>query len=268
MDLKQYKVKIREQLLNGMKDQAKRDKALAEGDYVTGGQMNINQLHKQQAANKIRYEKVNALIGGGVRPGSHYKIPKDHYDNLLRQMSLYTGPTISMPGHVTTGHETGGNACESDSDSDAEGGSFVGKKLRPKAVMRSKIENTAEQLVHGGKFHFAKSMDKFGKDLGDGLKKAGISAVSKEVADQGVKFAKKNIGKLMTGAEDVLPEALPVAEEAAPLLLAAGMKKPKRTRRVSEKESKRHELVRKLMKEHDCSLAEASSHIKKNSIPY
>ena len=256
-----------------MKDQAKRDKALAEGDYVTGGQMNINQIRMQQAANKIRYDKVTALIGGGsVRPGSHYKIPKDHYDDLLRQMSLFRGPTISMPGHVTTGHETGGGMRGSDSDSDDStdvGGSFVGKNVnKVKAIVRD-VEEKVDKVVHGGKFHFAKGLKKFGHDLGDGLKKARFSAVSKEVADQGIKFAKKNIGKLMTGAKEVLAEALPVAEEAAPLMLmAAGMKKPKRTRRVSEKEANRHALVRKLMKQHGCTLGEASKHIKEKNLSY
>lgn len=93
--------------------------------------------------------------------------------------------------------------------------------------------------------------------------------MSKEVADQGIKFAKKNIGKLMTGAEEVLPEALPVAEEAAPLMLmAAGMKKPKCTRRVSEKEANRHALVRKLMKQHGCTLGKAWKHIKEENLSY
>jgi hypothetical protein len=46
------------------------------------------------------------------------------------------------------------------------------------------------------------------------------------------------------------------------------MRKPKRTRTVSEKEKRRHALVRKLMQQHGCSLAEASRHIKENNIQY
>ena len=113
-----------------------------------------------------------------------------------------------------------------------------------------------------------KSMKKFGQDFGTSLKKAGIKEATNAIAKEGVNFAKKNIGNLVSGAEEVLPEALPVAEEAAPLLLAAGMQKPKRTRKVSDKEKRRHELVRKLMNKHGCSLAEASTHIKENNIQY
>jgi hypothetical protein len=125
--------------------------------------------------------------------------------------------------------------------------------------------------VNGGKFNFVKSIKHLGHDLGDGLKKAGISAVSKEVANEGVKYAKKNIGKLMSSAQQVLPEALPVAEEVAetaPLLLAAGEKRPKRTRKISQKEANRHALIRKLMKQHNCTLAEASKHIKEVNLQY
>lgn len=73
---------------------------------------------------------------------------------------------------------------------------------------------------------------------------------------------------MISGAEAALPEALPIAEEAAPLLLAAGMKKQKRTRVVSQKEANRHALIRKLMQKHGCTLAEASSHIKENNLAY
>jgi hypothetical protein len=125
-----------------------------------------------------------------------------------------------------------------------------------------------EPAVQGGKIHFMKSMKKFGKDFGTSLKKAGIKEATNAIAKEGVNFAKKNISSLINGAEEVLPEALPIAEETSPLLLAAGEKKPRRTRKVSDKEKRRHELVRKLMKKHGCSLSEASSHIKENNLEY
>ncbi len=87
----------------------------------------------------------------------------------------------------------------------------------------------------------------------------------KTLVQEGVKFAKNNIGTLVSGAET----ALPVAEEVAPLaLLAAGMKKPRRTRQVSQKEANRHALIRKLMQQHGCSLAEASKYIKEKNLAY
>lgn len=87
MDLKQYKTKIRNQLLNGLETQARKEKAIEQGDYVAHG-------------------------GSIAMP--HYKIPKGDYDELLRRMTAFKGPMISMPGYITTGHDCGGNMYESD----------------------------------------------------------------------------------------------------------------------------------------------------------
>jgi len=244
MDLKQYKTKIKNQLLSGLQAQAQKEKAIEEGDYVAqGGAMHV----------------------------PHYKIPKGDYDELLRRMSAFKGPTISMPGHITTGHDCGGTMYESDSDDSTDvGGSFVGKNIVRKTMKKAKsVANIGDDEVNGGKIHFVKSMKNFGKDFGHAMKKAGINEATKVIAQEGVKFAKNNIGNLINGAEEVLPEALPFAEEVGPMaLLAAGMKKPKRSRKVSDKERRRHELVRHLMQKHGCSLAEASRHIKENNIEY
>lgn len=251
MELKQYKTKIRNQLLNGLDTQARKERAIEEGDYVAQG--------------------------GGIHV-PHYRIPKGDFDDLVRKMNQFKGPMISMPGHITTGHDCGGSMYESDEDYEPYGsdnytdvgGSFVGKNVVRKTMKKAKaVAEDAEDEVHGGKFNFVKSMKHFGKDFGHAMKKAGINEATKVIAQEGVKFAKNNIGKLVQGAEEVLPEALPVAEEVGPMaLLAAGMKKPKRTRKVSDKEKRRHALVRKLMQEHHCSLAEASKYIKEENIEY
>lgn len=240
MDLKQYKSKIRDQLLHGMEAQARKEKAIATGDYVAKG------------GNSIMVP--------------HYKIPKGDYDEMLARMNSFKGPTISMPGYVHSRPDI-------DTDDETDGGSFVGKNVIRRTIKKVKprqavIENESEdESETGGKVHFVKSMKKFGKDFGHAMKKAGINEATKVIAQEGVKFAKNNIGKLITGAEEVLPEALPIAEEAAPLMLAAGMK-PKRTRKVSQKEANRHALIRKLMKQHGCTLAEASRHIKEEGLSY
>jgi len=58
MDLKRYKERIKDQLLNGMEAQARKEKAISEGDYVAqGGAVNV----------------------------PHYKIPKGDYDELIRE---------------------------------------------------------------------------------------------------------------------------------------------------------------------------------------
>jgi hypothetical protein len=242
MELKQYKLKIRNQLLQGDVAQARKEKAIAEGDYVAQG--------------------------GGINV-PHYKIPKGDFDELLRKMSFHQGPTISMPSHVTTGHDLGGGSMY-ESDSDPEGGAIIPKKMVRRTMKKVKaIEDEVEDSVTGGKVHDMESMKKFGKDFGTSLKKAGIQEATKTIAQEGVKFAKNNIGKLISGAEEVLPEALPIAEEVGPMaLMAAGMKKPKRTRQVSQKEANRHALIRKLMQKHGCSLAEASKHIKEQNLAY
>ena len=137
-------------------------------------------------------------------------------------------------------------------------------------------ESEDEKEYDGGKFCFVKSMKhlghsmkKTGQEFGTALKKAGINEASRAIAQEGVKFAKDNIGKMISGAEAIAPEALPVAEEAAPLMLmAAGKKKPKRTRTVSEKEKRRHALVWQLMQQHGCTLGEASRHIKEEGLSY
>lgn len=172
MDLKQYKTKIRNQLLGGLHQQAQKEKAIEEGDYVTKG--------------------------GSVRVPTHYKIPKDHYDEIIRQMSVFRGPKISMTGHVPTGHDCGGGSMyESDGSDDPTdvGGSFVGKQVRRTA----KRCGTKEEEEQGGKIHFAKSMkhlgnslNKTGQQFGTALKKVGINEASKAMAQEGVKFAKDN----------------------------------------------------------------------------
>lgn len=182
-----------------------------------------------------------------------------------------------MPSHVTTGHDNGGGMYESDDDDDDDptdfGGSFVGKNVVRRTMKNCRIQEDEE---HGGKVHMSKSMrhlgnaiKKTGSEFGTAVKKAGINEVSKTIAQEGVKFIKNNASKALSGAEAVMPEVLPVAEEAAPLMLmAAGMKKEKRTRQVSQKEASRHALIRKLMQKHGCTLAEASRHIKEKNLSY
>ena len=110
MELKQYKLKIRNQLLQGHVAQARKEKAIEEGDYVAQG--------------------------GGMKV-PHYKIPKGDFDELLRKMTLHQGPTISMPSHVTTGHELGGGSMY-ESDAESDGGAIVPKNIVRKAMKKVK----------------------------------------------------------------------------------------------------------------------------------
>jgi hypothetical protein len=132
-------------------------------------------------------------------------------------------------------------------------------------------ESDESDIEEGGKIHFMKSFKKLGdvvkntgSEIADTAKKAGLNAVSKEVANQATSAVKSLAKNAMTYA----PEIELGAEESAPLLLAAGMKKPRKRREVSQKEKNRHALIRSLMNKHGVSLAEASKHIKQNNLKY
>jgi hypothetical protein len=100
-------------------------------------------------------------------------------------------------------------------------------------------------------------MKSTGKQLGQAIKKEGINQAAKET----VGFVKRNI---VTAAKYAATEAVPLAEEAAPMLLmAAGMKKTQ-----SQKQLNRHALIRKLMKKESMTMVEASSYIKDHDLKY
>lgn len=140
-------------------------------------------------------------------------------------------------------------------------------------------EQLAKDLF-GGKFHFVKSLEKAGKsakkDLSNtastiknvGLKTVGTLA-GKEIgtyAYNGLKDMGKSLMQAAPEIETGLVESAPALEEAAPLMLmAAGIRKP---RKKSEKEMRRHELIRLLMKKHGMTLAQASKTIKERNMEY
>lgn len=219
-------------------------------------------------SNQINRQEQNAR-GWDANPQELKKLQNQQH-HMIEKMHSHEPKQIMMEGHVSSGRINDGYGSDED---ESVGGSMMLKipmkkgirKAMKKAHVIEEEEKSDPEEFEGGKFHFVKSMKHFGKELGTGLKKAGISEVSKEVAKAGVKFVKDNAGKLLTTVE----EAAPILEEEAPLaLMAAGMSKPKRSRQVSEKEKNRHALIRKLIKEHDCTLAEASKYIKENNIKY
>jgi hypothetical protein len=129
--------------------------------------------------------------------------------------------------------------------------------------------------IAGGKLHFLKHMKKLTSDAGKALKTEAINVGSdalNDVKNDVKKEVKSNIkgavndAKIMAyqAGKDLLTTA-PVAEEAAPLLLAAGMKKP---RKQSEKQRNRTILVKKLMAKHNCTLPQASKYIKDHNLSY
>jgi hypothetical protein len=125
------------------------------------------------------------------------------------------------------------------------------------------------ELANGIEIQRGGSMKSVGKALVKGLKKVGkvVAPIAKDVIVPVVKdFATKQGRKMLEQqlAKFAIQDALPVAEEAAPLLLAAGRKK----RQPSDKMIRRAHLVKQVMSKLSCSLPMASKYIKDNQIEY
>jgi hypothetical protein len=120
------------------------------------------------------------------------------------------------------------------------------------------------------------------KSIGKSLKKIGKSVgkvvvpIAKDVGKNIVKIAtKKGQAYIEKQLAKYAAEALPVVEEAAPLLLAAAGRKVGRVSggkvsggMVGDRRSARASLVKQIMREHGVSLPEASKYIKENGIEY
>jgi hypothetical protein len=278
MDLKQYRTKIKNQLLGDLRDQAKKSKLIETGQY----------------------RSKSVPIADHAHLARMYASKTTDYDNLVRKMDQYKGPKISMTGYADAGY---------DSDTQGYTNEFVGGKINigkvfkgvskkvvsagkkgladvatdalvgvhnfAKAQANKGIDDLTKQTMNvindnlvGGKFNFVKSMKHIGHDVTNGVAKVGTD-VAKGVVKSGVKqLTDVATNAVKSGLATYAPEIATGLEEASPLLLAAGMKKPKRTRKVSQKEMNRHALIRKLMKDHGVTLSEASKHIKAQNLKY
>ena len=189
---------------------------------------------------------------GGIRYGAH-PTPELQFepDNLYTGEEMYEdikpkrvgsrgGRLIGgMDGRVHHGYlskELEGGSLKSFGRSLSRGFKKLGKDLAP----------VGKALAPVGKF--------IGKEV--------VAPVVKDFATkEGRKFLAKQLEKF--AVQDVLP----AAEEAAPLMLAAGRRKNKPSL-GSDKRSARAALVRQIMRKHGMSLPEASRYIKETGIPY
>ena len=136
----------------------------------------------------------------------------------------------------------------------------------------SDSDDSNNEIIGGGGKGFVRSMKKLGHSISHNkiVKGAvkGVVKTGKKVGTAVVNEAKKEGTKyVVNGLKDMAMGATTaVAANPELLLLAAGMKKPKQKRVLSEKQKRRHELIRELMKENHCSLAEASSYIKQHNL--
>jgi hypothetical protein len=251
MDLKQYGRKIRDQLLNDVKAQANKQKLMETGQY----------------------ERTPLPTAVGKSSTQLKNLDRD-YDDLIRRFNKFKGAVIAMDSHPDAGYnENQGYVHEEVADKKpSPARKVVSKRVVKEPEHISDSDETSdgeedESEFTGGKFNFIKSMKHAGKEIATGVKKVGLGLVTKEIASAGYNALKSGAKSLVSAA----PEALAVGEEVAPLALAAaGMPPPKekRTRQVSQKEINRHALIRKLIQQHNCTLAEASKHIKENNLQY
>lgn len=159
MDLKQYRSKIKNQLLGSIQAQAHKDSQMATGQY------------QSRASEPSSYGED--YHGGDI----HHKIKRleGDYETLLRRMNKMHGPSISMTNHADAGY----------SEAHHEGGSM---RIKPNLKMAMKkvkaLEDHVEDEITGGKFHFVKSLKHFGHELGTATKKAGIQIVAKDAAQE------------------------------------------------------------------------------------
>jgi len=132
----------------------------------------------------------------------------------------------------------------------------------------SDSDSDENEIIGGGGKGFVRSMKKLGRQISHNkIVKGAVKGIVKTGKTVGNEIKKEGTKYVVNGLKDMAIDATAaVAANPELLLLAAGVKKPKQKRVPSAKQTRRHELIRQLMKENNCSLAEASSHIKQHNL--
>lgn len=215
----------------------------------------LQRLKKAEREDKFNsygeHAPMRTLLGG-IRYGAHPTPEMDFQpDNLYTGEELYEHVkpkrVSSRGGRLIGGMD--GRVHHGYLSKELEGGSLksFGRLLKRGVTKLGKdLAPVGKALAPVGKF--------IGKEV--------VAPVVKDFATkEGRKFLAKQLEKF--AVQDVLP----AAEEAAPLMLAAGRRK-KKPSLGSDKRSARAALVRQIMKQHGMSLPEASRYIKETGIPY
>lgn len=153
--LPQYRKMIRDQLVSNLLNLSQKQNSIASGSQASKQQLNSLQ---QKRNNMIRKNNES--------------LPK----NVMME-------SLPASGRVNDGYDS------EDSDDIVIGGnlkmptmkqakSVVKKAMKQAHNIEQEVEDNMPDQFTGGKFHFVKSMKKFGKELGTGIKKAGIAEVS------------------------------------------------------------------------------------------
>jgi hypothetical protein len=176
---------------------------------------------------------------GGIRYGAH-PVPELHF----------------QPDTLATGHEMYSPSPKRSKSFGSSPRRLVGGKGH--RMHLTELQNGMEHQRGG-------SLKSFGRSVLKGLKHVGKEIVMPVVKD----FATKQGRRLLE--KGLQKYVLPAAEEAAPFMLAAGRRIPKKSYATSSGHDKRESrglLIRKIMHQHGCSLVEASRYIKEHGLKY
>ena len=184
---------------------------------------------------------------------------------ILKKNNRYHTPSSGEPLMLTGGLRVRKNPLpimNSDPDTLAVGDPISTRLIggKGKRVQLNELQNGIEVTRGGSIKSIGKMIKKGAKSLGKVVLKDVIQPVVKDVIQPvASKYAREQLTKFIT------KEALPMAEEVAPLvLMAAGRAK----RVVSDKMRRRADLVKNIMRKQGMSLPQASRHIKENCIEY
>lgn len=125
--------------------------------------------------------------------------------------------------------------------------SFDSDALATGVPIKTRLVGGVHTITRGG------SIKSIGKVLKKGAKQAGKIVLKDVIKPVASKYARDQLTKFIT------KEALPVAEEVAPLVMMAAGRSGKTARAM---------LVKKIMFEKGLSLPMASKHIKENNLKY
>ncbi len=242
MDLNEYQMKIKNALLN-----SQWHKTNIENDVKTGGSMT-----------RKPYPKIPKPVFNNIQPSSYGDNPNNYNETMQMYLKPPNKKRTPVDKKVITTQEYSSDDGFSSSDEDIKGvsgGNFI-KSIK-------KVEKPSSKNAEGGDIKNAF------KKAGRQLKKSVVDEAGKTIGREGVKFAGKTLyngaksfltSSAVPALETAAAEAIPVAETAAPLLLAAGVRKRKVT--------SRHELIKKVMKKKNMTLPQASKYIKDNKLKY
>jgi hypothetical protein len=227
----------------------------------------LKKAHREDKFNSYGEHAPMRTLLGGIRYGAHPTPEMDFQpDNLYTGEEMYEDIKPKRVGRTRGGRLIGGM------DGKVHHG-YLSKELEG-----GSLKSFGRSLSRGFK-KLNKDLAPVGKALAPVGKFIGKEVVAPVVKDFATKEGRKFLAKQLE--KFAVQDVLPVAEEAAPLMLAAGRRRKsncsgcsgceggkRKPSLGSDKRSARAALVRQIMKQHGMSLPEASRYIKENGISY